>query len=47
LDIAQLYQLYLQHPSVQTDTRTLKQGDIFFALTGPSFDVNSFARQAL
>jgi UDP-N-acetylmuramoyl-tripeptide--D-alanyl-D-alanine ligase len=47
LEIASLYQLYLQHPSVQTDTRKLKSGDIFFALKGPSFNGNSFAGQAL
>ena len=47
MEIAQLYDLYLQHPSVQTDTRRLKPGDLFFALTGPSFDGNSFALQAL
>ena len=47
MEIAQLYDLYLQHPSVQTDTRRLKPGDLFFALAGPSFDGNSFALQAL
>lgn len=47
MDIALLYQYYLQHPSVQTDTRKLKPGDIFFALRGHSFDGNRFARQAL
>lgn len=43
----QLYQLYLQYPSVETDTRKLKNGDIFFALKGPSFNGNSFAAKAL
>jgi UDP-N-acetylmuramoyl-tripeptide--D-alanyl-D-alanine ligase len=47
MTIAALYQLYLQYPSVQTDTRKLKAGDIFFALKGPSFNGNSFAQQAL
>lgn len=42
-----LYSLYLQHPSVQTDTRKLQKGDIFFALKGPNFNGNLFARQAL
>lgn len=44
---AELYQLYLQHPSIQTDTRKLKQGDIFFALKGPNFNGNLFASKAL
>lgn len=43
----QLYQLFLQYPSVQTDTRKLQQGDLFFALKGPTFDGNAFVRQAL
>lgn len=42
-----LYKLYLQHPSVQTDTRKLKKGDIFFALKGPNFNANLFAVKAL
>lgn len=45
--IEQLYELYLQYPSVQTDTRKLKKGDIYFALKGPNFNGNSFAQQAL
>lgn len=47
MQIEQLYKIYLQHPSVQTDTRKLKEGDIFFALRGPHFNGNLFARQAL
>lgn len=45
--ISELYRLYLQHPSVQTDTRKIQPGDIFFALKGPNFNGNSFALQAL
>ena len=45
--IEQLYERYLQHPSVQTDTRLLKKGDIFFALKGPNFNGNAFAPKAL
>lgn len=47
MEISALYQLYHQFPSVQTDTRKLKDGDIFFALKGPSFNGNTFAKQAL
>ena len=47
MDIASLHKLYKQHPSVQTDTRKLKEGDIYFALKGPNFDGNRFAIQAL
>jgi UDP-N-acetylmuramoyl-tripeptide--D-alanyl-D-alanine ligase len=45
--IEQLYEHFLQHPSVQTDTRLLKTGDIFFALKGPNFNGNTFAPKAL
>ena len=47
MDIRELYKIYLKHPSVQTDTRKLKAGDIFFALKGPNFNGNAFARQSL
>ncbi len=47
MTIKQLYQIYLQHPSIQTDTRKLKQGDLFFALKGPNFNGNLFAENAL
>ncbi len=47
MTIHQLYQLYLQNPSVETDTRKLKRGDIFFALSGPNFNGNAFALKAL
>jgi len=42
-----LYQFFIQHPSVQTDTRKLKEGDLFFALKGPNFNANEFAQRAL
>ncbi len=45
--IEQLYDTFLQYPSAETDTRKLKPGDIFFALRGPSFNGNSFSKQAL
>jgi UDP-N-acetylmuramoyl-tripeptide--D-alanyl-D-alanine ligase len=45
--IEQLYQIFLQHPQVETDTRKLKPGEIFFALSGPNFNGNQFALQAL
>lgn len=47
MTIEQLYELFLQHPSVQTDTRKLKEGDLFFALSGPNFNGNDFADKAI
>lgn len=42
-----LYQAYKANPSVQTDTRKLAPGSIFFALRGPSFNGNHFAAAAI
>ncbi len=36
-----------QNFSVSTDTRTIAQGDIFFALQGDSFNGNAYAQEAL
>ncbi|MBR9922284.1 MAG: UDP-N-acetylmuramoyl-tripeptide--D-alanyl-D-alanine ligase [Bacteroidetes bacterium] len=45
--IEQLYQYYLQHPRICTDSRKLAKGDIFVALRGERFDGHTFAKQAL
>ncbi|WEK36288.1 MAG: UDP-N-acetylmuramoyl-tripeptide--D-alanyl-D-alanine ligase [Candidatus Pseudobacter hemicellulosilyticus] len=47
MTIEQLYSIYLQYPSVQKDTRSLKAGDLYFALKGANFNGNQFAQQAL
>lgn len=47
MTIDSLYATYLRHPSVQTDTRKLKPGDLFFALKGPHFNGNLFATRSL
>lgn len=47
MQIADLYKIYLQYPSIQTDTRKVQQGDLFFALKGPNFNGNLFAADAL
>ncbi len=46
MNIAALYEIFKQYPSVETDTRKIKQGDIFFALKGPNFNGNQYAEQA-
>ncbi len=45
--IDSLYQLFLHHPTVCTDTRNISKGCLFFALKGDKFDANSFTAQAL
>ncbi|WP_259069169.1 UDP-N-acetylmuramoyl-tripeptide--D-alanyl-D-alanine ligase [Mucilaginibacter sp. X4EP1] len=42
-----LYQLFLQHPVISTDTRKIAPGSLFFALKGDKFDANTFAKQAI
>ena len=42
-----MYEIFLQYPSIETDTRKLKKGDLFFALKGPNFNGNLFALKAL
>lgn len=47
MSIEQLYNIYKQYPSVQTDTRKLKEGDVFFALKGENFNGNTFVKKAI
>ena len=47
MHITELYQRFLAHPHIQTDTRKLAAGDLFFALKGPNFNGNQFVQQAL
>lgn len=47
MKISELYQLYLKHPSISTDSRNVQKGDLFFALKGGSFNGNLFAKNAL
>lgn len=47
MKIDELYHLFQKNPSIQTDTRKLQKGDIFFALKGDNFNGNSFAAKAL
>lgn len=43
----QLLELILSGHPVNTDTRKIKSGDVFFALKGRSFNGNTFTKQAL
>lgn len=45
--IDSLYQLFLHHPTVCTDTRNIIEDCLFFALKGDKFDANTFTAQAL
>jgi len=47
MEIENLYKLFLQHPTVTTDSRDVPQGSIFFALKGETFDGNQYAEASL
>lgn len=46
-NIEDLYLHFIEAAGVSTDTRSIKKGDIFFALKGPNFNANKLAEQAL
>ena len=43
----ELHALFLEHPTICTDTRKITENCLFFALKGPNFNGNAFAQQAL
>lgn len=47
MEIPALYDLYLKHPSVTTDSRNCPPNSLFFALKGERFDGNLFAANAI
>ncbi len=47
MDISGLYKIFLEHPTITTDSRECPEGSIFFALKGASFNGNAFAGKAL
>ena len=47
MTVEALYDIYLQNPNIQTDTRKLKAGDLYFALKGEHFNGNQFALEAI
>lgn len=47
MNIESLYRLFKHSTGVSTDTRKIDQGNLFFALNGPSFNANEFAANAL
>lgn len=42
-----LYSRFLLSDGVSIDTRTIRQGNLFFALSGPNFNGNQYASEAL
>ncbi len=46
MEIQKLYSIFLNSSGISTDTRTLKKGNLFFALNGPNFNGNHFTKNA-
>ncbi|WP_299801069.1 UDP-N-acetylmuramoyl-tripeptide--D-alanyl-D-alanine ligase [uncultured Maribacter sp.] len=47
MKIQDLHSAFLASPSISTDTRKIKENDIFFALKGDNFNGNIYAQKAL
>ena len=47
MSISSLYEIFLKHPVITTDSRDCPAGSIFFALKGETFDGNAYALKAL
>lgn len=47
MSIKELYELFVKHPIVTTDSRDVPEGSLFFALKGESFNGNAYAVSAL
>ena len=47
MDLNELYELFLHHGKVTTDSRNCPRGSLFFALKGERFDGNQYAAKAL
>ena len=47
MEIQKIYRIFLESAGVNTDTRTIAENQLFFALKGENFDGNEFALKAL
>lgn len=47
MEIKELYSIFCKCGTVTTDSRTIRGGELFFALKGENFDGNEYASKAL
>jgi UDP-N-acetylmuramoyl-tripeptide--D-alanyl-D-alanine ligase len=47
MSLEELYNIFLKNPYIQTDSRKIRKGEIFFALKGPTFNGNKFTKEVL
>lgn len=47
MSIEEIYKLFLNHPTISTDSRNVKDKSLFFALKGENFNGNQYAEDAI
>ena len=47
MQISELYKIFQKSTGICTDTRSIKNGELFFALKGPNFNANKLAKEAI
>ena len=47
MNITDIYNIFKKSSGINTDTRNINEGDLFFSLSGENFNGNKFAKQAL
>ncbi len=47
MELKKIYKIFLNSSGVSIDTRTIKKNNIFFAIRGPNFNGNKFAKEAI
>lgn len=47
MELKKIYELYIKHPVITTDSRNCPKGSIFFALKGEKFNGNKFASETI
>ncbi|MDO5509665.1 MAG: UDP-N-acetylmuramoyl-tripeptide--D-alanyl-D-alanine ligase [Weeksellaceae bacterium] len=47
VNLEAIYKVFQQSTGVSTDSRKVKEGEMFFALSGPNFNGNTFAKSAV
>jgi len=47
MEISELHKVFKDSSGISTDTRSISNGNLFFALSGPNFNANTFAKKAL
>ncbi len=45
--ISELYKVFIKHPFISTDSRSIKKGYLFWALKGENFNGNNFIKKAI